>query len=282
MRSEQHQLPGGAGTVGEQLPRRARAAPSITAARTGSLILVGRIVTMDDPAIAEAVLIEDGQVTAVGTREEVLASAGGDVPVVDIGKNVAYPGFIDAHAHWIGDREYYGVGSPAEAMDLAVTRGWTSISEQWVNQERIDELEALAADDALQLRVDAYLALNFDKEFLGDWYADRKPGLVDDRLRVQGLKIHLDNGSGTIVNWEPAELTATIGRANEAGWQVSVHSMSSDGAGTRPRCIRGGARPDRAQSTPPPDRACRPGDRRGAGPHGRVGPRHGDPPRWRT
>ena len=78
---------------------------------------------------------------AVGTREEVLASAGGDVPVVDIGKNVAYPGFIDAHAHWIGDREYYGVGSPAEAMDLAVTRGWTSISEQWVNQERIDELE---------------------------------------------------------------------------------------------------------------------------------------------
>ncbi len=182
---------------------------------------------MDEPAVAEALLIEDGTVTAVGTREEVLASAGGDVPVVDIGKNVAYPGFIDAHAHWIGDREIYGVGSPAEAMDLAVTRGWTSISEQWVNQERIDELEALAADDALQLRVDAYLALNFDKEFLGDWYADRKPGLVDDRLRVQGVKIHLDNGSGTIVNWEPAELTATIGRANEAGWQVSVHSMSS-------------------------------------------------------
>ncbi len=203
-------------------------APSLHAPGTGSLVIVGRIVTMDEPPVAEALLIEDGTVAAVGTREEVLASAGGDVPVVDIGKNVAYPGFIDAHAHWIGDREYYGVGSPAEAMDLAVTRGWTSISEQWVNQERIDELEALAADAALQLRVDAYLALNFDKEFLGDWYADRKPGIVDDRLRVQGLKIHLDNGSGTIVNWEPAELTATIGRANEAGWQVSVHSMSSE------------------------------------------------------
>ena len=59
-----------------------------------------------------------------------------------------------------------------------MTRGWTSISEQWVNQERIDELEALAADDALQLRVDAYLALNFDKEFFGDWYeiAQARPG----------------------------------------------------------------------------------------------------------
>ena len=226
LRSEQHELPGGAGLVGERPPGDRRG-PQHHGSGTGSLVIVGNIVTMDDPAIAEALLIEDGQVTAVGTREEVLASAGGDVPVVDIGNNVAYPGFIDAHAHWIGDREYYGVGSPAEAMDLAVTRGWTSISEQWVNQERIDELEALAADNALQLRVDAYLALNFDKEFLGDWYADRKPGLVDDRLRVQGVKIHLDNGSGTIVNWEPAELTATIGRANEAGWQVSVHSMSS-------------------------------------------------------
>ena len=203
-------------------------APSatITSGR-GSLVIVGRIVTMDEPRIAEALFIADGVVRAVGEREEVLSAAGADVPVIDIGTNVAYPGFIDAHAHWIGDREYYSVESPAEAIDLAVTRGWTSISEQWVNPERLDELTALARDDALRLRVDAYLALNFDKEFFGDWYADREPGPVDDRLRVQGLKIHLDTGSGTIVNWEPGELTAAIGRANDAGWQVSVHSMSS-------------------------------------------------------
>ena len=188
--------------------------------------MVGRIVTMDEPAIAEALLIEAGVVTRVGTREDVLAQAGDGVPVIELGSHVAYPGFIDAHAHWIGDREYYSVESPAEAMDLAVTRGWTSISEQWVNPERLDELTVLAGDEALRLRVDAYLALNFDKEFFGDWYADREPGPVGDRLRVQGLKIHLDNGSGTIINWEPGELTAAIGRADEAGWQVSVHSMS--------------------------------------------------------
>ncbi len=55
-----------------------------------------------------------------------------------------------------------------------------------------------------------------------------KPGLVDDRLRVQGVKIHLDDGSGNIINWEPADLTETIARADEAGWQVSVHAMSSE------------------------------------------------------
>jgi len=192
-----------------------------------AVVLVGRIVTMDEPPVAEALLIDHGKVTAVGTREDVLARAGDQAKIVELGSNVAYPGFIDAHAHWIGDREYYGVGSPADAMDLAVTRGWTTISEQWVNPERLDELTSLAADDALRLRVDAYLALNFDREFFGDWYSGREPGIVDDRLRVQGLKIHLDDGGGKSVNWEPGELTDTIGRANQAGWQVSVHSMSS-------------------------------------------------------
>ena len=80
----------------------------------GSLVIVGRIVTMDDPPIAEALLIEDGNVTAIGRKVDTLALAGDQVPVMDIGQNVAYPGFIDAHAHWIGDREYYDIGSPAE------------------------------------------------------------------------------------------------------------------------------------------------------------------------
>ena len=183
---------------------------------------------MDDPPIAEALLIEDGMVAAVGARDEVLALAGDEVPVLDIGQNVAYPGFIDAHAHWIGDRDYYGIETPAAAMEAASSRGWTSISEQWINPEKLDLLTSLATAGALPLRVDAYLALNFDKEFFGDWYESREPGDVDDRLRVKGLKIHLDDGWGKIINWEPADLTATIGRADDAGWQVSVHAMSTE------------------------------------------------------
>jgi predicted amidohydrolase YtcJ len=208
--------------------------PSATATaaapRTGSLVIVGRIVTMDEPATAEAIFIEDGTVAAVGSRDEVLAAAGERVPVIDIGENVAYPGFIDTHAHWIGDRNYYGIGSPAEAMDAAVTRGWTSISEQWDDEGKLDELTDLAANDALLLRVDSYLALNgvHPGEQYGDWYADREPGPVGDRLRVQGLKIHLDNGSGAIMLWDAADLTSTIDRANTAGWQISVHTVSTE------------------------------------------------------
>ena len=206
----------------------ASASPALAAA--GTLIIVGRIVTMDEPAIVEAMLIMDGIVTATGARDEILELAGGGVPVIDIGPNVAYPGFIDAHAHWIGDRNYYDIDSPAEAMDAAITRGWTSISEQWVDDEKLHELETLAADAALPLRVDAYLALNgvHPGEHYGDWYADLEPGPVGDFLRVQGLKIHLDNGSGSIMLWEPGDLTGAIDRANSAGWQVSVHSVSRE------------------------------------------------------
>jgi len=192
------------------------------------LVIVGRIVTMDDPPIAEALLMEAGLVTCVGTRDEVLALAGEEVRVIDIGANVAYPGFIDAHAHWIGDRDYYGIDSAEAAMDAAISRGWTAISEQWVNPERLDELTALAADDALPIRVDAYLALNFGDEFFGDWYAHREPGNVGDRLRVRGLKIHLDDGKGEVINWEQDDLTSTIARAGDAGWQLSVHTVSTE------------------------------------------------------
>jgi predicted amidohydrolase YtcJ len=205
-------------------------APAPSPRPTGSVMLVGRIVTMAEPAVAEALLIEDGVVTAVGARDEVVASAGEDVPVIELGDNVAYPGFIDAHAHWIGDRNYYRLDTPAEAMDAAIQRGWTSISEQWDDADKLDELLGLAADNALPLRVDSYLALNgvHPGEHYGDWYADREPGPVGDRLRVRGLKIHLDNGSGAIMLWEQDELTAAIGRANEAGWQVSVHAVSTE------------------------------------------------------
>ncbi len=194
---------------------------------SGSLVIVGRIITMDDPAIAEAVFIEDGMVVSVGTRDEVLARADDQAQILELGQNVAYPGFIDAHAHWIGDSNYYHLSSPAEGMDRAAERGWTSISEQWINPEKLGWLTGFARDDAMPIRVDAYLALNFDREFFGDWYTEREPGPVDDHLRVRGLKIHLDDGRGKVINWEPADLTATISRADAAGWQVSVHAMST-------------------------------------------------------
>jgi hypothetical protein len=121
-----------------------------------AVVLVGRIVTLDEPPVAEALLIDHGEVTAVGIREDVLALAGDQAQILELGSNVAYPGFIDAHAHWIGDREYYDIDTPAEAMDTAITRGWTAISEQWVNPDRLGEVTALADGHGLTFGLWSY------------------------------------------------------------------------------------------------------------------------------
>lgn len=194
------------------------------------VILLGRIVTMADPPVAEAIAYEDGRVLAVGSRDEVMALAKADTKVIELGDNVAYPGFIDAHSHWIGDRDVYGGGSPQDVMEAVLSRGWTSIAELWVNQDRLSDLEAY--DRAgLPIRIDAYLAANEPApagRHLGEWYLNREPGAVSDRLVVKGVKFTLDNGWGSLFWWEPDELAENVKRASDAGWQVAIHTVSME------------------------------------------------------
>ena len=69
---------GPAATSSQPAPRWPRRAPRHRRAADGeAVVLVGRIVTMDDPPVAEA-LIEDGEVTAVGTGTRCWPSPGQD------------------------------------------------------------------------------------------------------------------------------------------------------------------------------------------------------------
>ena len=196
------------------------------------LILTGKIVTMTDAGVVEALAIDKGLVVAAGDIDSVMSHTGPSTPVFDLGDNIAYPGFVDAHAHWIGDRAHYGVGTPEEAMDLALSHGWTSIAELWVNRERLDELVALDADGRLKVRVDGYLALNHPGpigERLGDWYLEHGGGLSpSDHLRVRGVKFTIDSYWGRDLWWEAGELVEAFITAHDAGWQIASHTVSTD------------------------------------------------------
>ena len=196
------------------------------------LILTGTIVTMTDAGVVEALAIDGGLVVATGGVDSVMSHAGPSTPVIDLGDNVAYPGFVDAHAHWIGDREHYGVDTPEEAIDLALSHGWTSIGELWVHRDRLDELMALDEDGRLAVRVDGYLALNHpgpSGERLGDWYLEHGGGLApSDHLRIQGVKFTIDSYWGTQVLWEADELVEEFATAHDAGWQIAAHTVSTD------------------------------------------------------
>jgi predicted amidohydrolase YtcJ len=187
----------------------------------------GVVVTMEDGLPrAEAVAIRNGRILAVGDDEDVLALRERRTRVVDLGGRTVLPGFIDSHAHWIGDGSMVGYNADL-AVDAALSRGWTSINEQFVNGERLEDLRALDAAGRLRLRVDAYLAVNFEDEKFGHWFRGYEPRhAYSPHLRLGGIKLFLDHDWGTKFHWAQAELDEYVLSAHRLGWQVSAHAIS--------------------------------------------------------
>ena len=57
----------------------------------------GKVLTMAEPLLAEAVLVEDGFISAVGAKSELLNGFDGEVIYFD---GILMPSFIDAHSHF--------------------------------------------------------------------------------------------------------------------------------------------------------------------------------------
>ena len=65
-----------------------------------SVLTNGRCYTLDKQGtIAEAILMEDGKIKAVGTNDEIMKMAGDDADVIDAKGKAVLPGFYDSHLH---------------------------------------------------------------------------------------------------------------------------------------------------------------------------------------
>lgn len=62
----------------------------------------GTVLTMENALYAQALLVEDGVIRAVGSEAEVRAAAGRDFETVDLNGHTLMPAFIDAHSHFSG------------------------------------------------------------------------------------------------------------------------------------------------------------------------------------
>ena len=81
----------------------------------------GIVYTVDSSfTIAEAFAVKDGKIIATGTNQSITASYTTQTTIDVQGKPV-YPGFIDAHAHFVG----YAID--LQTVDLVGTESWEAI-----------------------------------------------------------------------------------------------------------------------------------------------------------
>lgn len=91
--------------------------------KSADLVLTnGKIVTVD-PSLpeAEALAVKGDTIVAVGTAEEIAAHIGVQTHVIDLGGNLAIPGLIEGHGHFLG------VGEAKMILDLTAAKSWEEI-----------------------------------------------------------------------------------------------------------------------------------------------------------
>jgi predicted amidohydrolase YtcJ len=191
----------------------------------------GEIITMEQsPAQVEALAIKGEYIVAVGNENDVLALAGPNTQFIDLEGKTVLPGFNDAHAHHIGDRSYVNQSTSEEVIESLLSSGWTSISELFVNQERLDGLIDLDQQDNLRVRVNAYLPLSWQFDRFGDWYRAYQPGQeYSSKLRIGGVKIFMDSWYTDWTHFfNQTELDSLVQQAHEDGFQIAIHSVTDN------------------------------------------------------
>ncbi len=113
---------------------------------SGTVYYGGDIITMegDSAQYAEAVLVNDGKILFVGTKDEAMKQAGDGHNMVDLKGQTMLPGFIDAHGH------IFASGIQALAANLlpppdgngGSVADLVTITKEWVgpNQKIVDKI----------------------------------------------------------------------------------------------------------------------------------------------
>src|SRR5262245_21979868 len=143
----------------------ALAASTPALAQDADTILVnGKVVTLETPAIVEALAVRDGKILALGSSADIRKLAGGTTRVIDLGGRTVIPGLIDSHMHAIRAALFYatevnwiGTTSIPQAMErikaaaqrakpnqwIIVAGGWTE--QQFKEKRRPTQAELFAA-----------------------------------------------------------------------------------------------------------------------------------------
>lgn len=176
-----------------------------------------KIYTVDSAfSVAEAMAIEDGKIVEVGTNEAILKNYAADEAIDAEGK-IIYPGFIDAHAHFIGygrslfQVNLFGCNSWSEVLQRVKKFADEHPSEPWIRGRGWDQNKfpgkQFPSNDSLNIlfpgkpvvlgRVDGHAAIANEKALA---LAGIQPG-----QSIVGGEIETKNGKLTGVLIDNAE-----------------------------------------------------------------------------
>ncbi len=114
------------------------ATPLLAADRADTILLNGKVVTVDDRfTIAQAVAIRGGRIIAVGKTADLLELQGRGTKMIDLKRRTVIPGLIDNHAHFIRAPEHDelrldGVTLRRQAMAMLAERAHRAGPGEWI------------------------------------------------------------------------------------------------------------------------------------------------------
>ena len=134
-----------AGVIGVVIALQAQQPPTIAqgpgaTSPPDTILTNGKIITVDETfSIAQAVAVRGSRIVGVGTNQEITRLAGPNTRRIDLRGRSVVPGFIDNHAHFQEEGEYWiletrldGVDSRKEAIARLVAKAKERGPGQWV------------------------------------------------------------------------------------------------------------------------------------------------------
>ncbi len=100
-------------------------APDVESTEPADLVIHnGKVVTVDDAVPqGEGIVINGDRIVLVGSNAEVEAYIGPDTEVIDLQGNLAIPGFIESHGHFMG------IGNTVMNLDLLDATSWQGVAD---------------------------------------------------------------------------------------------------------------------------------------------------------
>ena len=74
----------------------------MTEKKADKILFNGRVITMEDEALAQAIAMKGDRILYVGTTDEAMKLAHDHTQLIDLGGRGAVPGFVESHTHSAG------------------------------------------------------------------------------------------------------------------------------------------------------------------------------------